>query len=126
MNKAQISILRIKNMSEKRMRFLFAQAGFDFELDAGESTEAYPIPLPEPGGSIAFIVSVADGGLLPRRTVMLGYRTTDKGRNEFRYEIQDLSKKFEMVDNTTTPGSDVSAEIWYAGDGVVIVGTGDM
>jgi hypothetical protein len=128
MSTEQNIIKRIKNTSKKDMRFIFPQFNYDFELKAGESTEEYPMELPPPGAenAIEFVMAVASGGLLPRRTVFLHYEITDDSKYEFRYKVPSYSEEEFLAEDPTNPDAHVHLDLWYMGNGVVIVGTGDM
>lgn len=121
-------IKRIRNTSKKRMRYIFPQFGYDFELDPGTSTEEYPMELPPPGAenAIEFTMAVASGGLLPRRTVYLHYVVTDEPSFEFRYKVPSYTEEEFVAEDPTNPDAHIHLDLWYMGNGVVIVGTGDM
>lgn len=123
MSETNINIGRIKNNGETYLTLTFP--GKMIALPAGASTELYPIPLEAPGIPLKIVLQVAASGVAGSQTMWLSY-TEEKSMNQFTYSVKSESSGQKAVQVPTTPGSDIQLDIEYSGDGVVIVGTGDM
>jgi hypothetical protein len=121
MSSKNISIRKIKNVGY--MDLIIASDDFEISLMPGASAPVDAL-LGEPGTK-KMITVIAKVLANKFQTIWLLYTEQD-AMNHFEYTTAFESEETHAVKDPTTPGSDVVLSIGYSGDGVVIVGTGDM
>lgn len=124
MSTENISIRRITNIGP--MGIILSFSDYEISLSMEESTELYTIPLGEPKEKLEITMIIPAGGITKSQTLWLWYEVTADETNQFYFDVLNESRGPQVVTEPTSPGTDVSLDIGYSGDGVVIVGTGDM
>lgn len=125
-----IFIREVTNTGSQSIRITFHEAAggtIATTLDPGSSSNMLMLDLSATTekNPILFTVSLASNlGLI--RSVQLYYDETASG-NQFQYAMVKPSQlEFKKTSALTSPDTDVTLEIAYEGDGVVVVGTGDF
>ncbi len=127
MSNTQITIQSVKNIGTQDISICFTRGMGDLTvmLPANAETSMFPITLNE-SEVLHFTVQLSAGTIRPRQAELMF--VSESSGNQFSLCVHGFTggPVFRPIPSPTTPRMLVQLSVKYDGDGVVVVGTGDL